>query len=410
MPRTVASLVRDGLVRRSPGTHGQPMFSVLDSIADEVKSRQDAAARRGLCADALAALATSLTEDVPWLGPAFASTTASQRALAHLDATSATLAEAREHVLVAEAAPLAVLATVVLYGQRGVEPDPDRFDWMLESDDLDRGLRYGVSMAAGHAYASTDRLDRMRAAYDDALRIAREVGDSGWVALTIAHANLWAVITGAPLLRPLQEQQDALAEVEDPLQRAAALGWGSAALADVEGLSESLRQARLLGHQGLQMYALINIAEVGLEQGTPEDSIVSALEAAGLATRMHQEFLVTAMNATATSARAIAGDRPSLDGVARMVGLAVETDDLRSATLGLLKLAAGAAANGHDDLAAECIGAYEAMRARQAAEATEPEKALRKQYLDAFGTPRLEEPLDEALPRLLAAFGPQSSD
>ena len=153
------------------------------------------------------------------------------------------------------------------------------------------------------------------------------------------------------------------------------------------------------------MFALINSAEIRLEQEQLDDAAVCALEAAAMASRMHQEFLVTMMNATATSARAVAGDRPSMQSVARMVGLALESEDFRTATLGLLKLAAGAHRTGREDLAAECLAAYGSTLARHRASPTQPERALIARYLAAYDPDRrLEEPLDRALPRLLADF------
>jgi hypothetical protein len=401
-----AALVRDGLVRRTPGTHGHAVFHVAANVAAQVLDRM-VPTTRGTLEQALVRACAATFHIDQFLWSQMRTVEQSQRWMALMPLAQHANGLARRHGMSTEGAVLGVAVHELLVEDGGSYPDPDRFAWPLESPDLSWGLRADVHAACGMAWGYVGQPERAADHLDRGVALARAHEDLGRVAVLQVNRLIALDLSPGPELdRVVSEARDA---AERSGNADVFVGGHCVRILAPRSrpmLEKGLRLRRAGGHAGSHRLARANLADTMLETGQLDDAERYAVEGGALAAEMHQPYMVDAMASTLEAVRAIGGDDDSTREIAGLLARAWQADDVRTATDATLKLAAAALHSGEPDTAADALGLYDALLTHYGVTGSFTESGLVDTWLTECPRVPVRTSLDGAVLALVARFRP----
>ncbi len=399
---SLAPLVRDGIVVRTPGPHGRPVYTLVGAVGHHVRDTRSPER----CADSVRRLVTVL-----------ATTTGSPRQYLPMHATDPSLCRrlvalepvlvravglAGEVDLVAAGGDLALLLPELHYATHGTPPPPGRADWLLGRDDLDPGRRIDLLVSEATTAVAHNRTEETRRRLGEALVLAREREDAGRTAVVLAQLSISQLLLTVDLGSDLECEREAVRLAEstgDPVVVAATLCLLYPTESTPEDLADTLGRAlaaaRSQNHVGLVLMALANLSMASLDQGRPGEAAVHARECAALAADLHHRALVRTMLEIVETGELLSGNRSSVRCIAQSVAHAALNHDLRRLTEGLLRFAAGLHRVGQQDEAARARGLYDALLVEAGVGATASEVEFATRWLDGVRTRAPQSPVHE---------------
>lgn len=379
----VAALVRDGLIRGTPGSHGRVVFDLLSGVRQELLAGMSAdevvEAKRAM----LRAHVVTFHRNDRYL-PSYVDTVAcAQRSMALLPALCAALEDAIDLEDVDTVAALGAPASEMCIYDYRTDVEARIWDWLAARPEvLEWSLprQIDLRLAADNHLINTNDTQQWRDATDLTLRLAQEVGDQSRIGQAMTSIVLGARIMGLPeTVDPAAALAIALA---DPCPEVSA---STQALIGGMVSPEAGRRAVEAGwranHEGIRMLALANLTDSTLSRGDAAAALVTATEATELAVQMHNRYFADFMRASLLTAHAINGSPVHLEAIAELAQKAWLARDVRSVTDGLLKLAAGALNCGSPELAAASFGVFERVLIRANAVPSLDEEVFIKNWL-----------------------------
>ena len=355
----LAPLVRDGIVVRHAGPHGQRSTALVGALGVHVRDTRSAERDAGSVRRLVALLAATTGSPRQYLPMQAADRSLRRRLVALEPVLVHALGLARDHDLVAAGADIALFLPELHYAARGNPPPPGRADWLLGRDDLDPGRRIDLLISAATTAVAHNRTDETRRRLGEALALARERQDAGRMAVALAQLSISQLLLTVDLGSDIESEREAvrLAEsTKDPVVVAGTLCLlypSDSTPADLaDALARSLAAARSQDHVGLVMMALANLSMAALDQGQPAEAAVHARECAAIAAELHHRGLVPTMLEIAELGELLSGDRSTVRSIAQSVAHAALQRDFRRLSEGLLRFAAGLHRVGRPDEAA----------------------------------------------------------
>ena len=403
VPRAVAALVRDGLVRRTPGAHGYAMFDLIGSIAVQADARISVD-RRSQCVHALVAACARVFSVGQYLPSQLRSPDQARRWMALHALGRRAIGLAGAHGLVEEAAMFTVALGEQLTEDREVAPDPRGVAALADASGLSLGRQVDLRIISGMQYLQQGAVDEGVAQFDLATAAADRLGEPGRISQVLANRGT-AILSGWHVLGDdAREVSDlGLAQARatgDEELEAAALALRPAAPTAADDQRRGLQLSRSRGWVGLELLCLANLADRALEGGDPHGAQRLALEAAALATDLHNPAMAGWMAATVEAARSAAGSSSSLCAQATALLTAWEVDDVRTVSDVVLKLAVSARHRGDVLTAGECLGLYQAAMATGEHQPAQSETDLIHTWLDGLEPIAPSTSLDAAIRRI----------
>jgi hypothetical protein len=403
----LAPLERDGIVARTPGPHGRPVYSLVRALAEHVRQTRPPE-RRATAARRLVAVLAATTGSPRQYVPMHASDRTLRRRLVALEPVLVrAIALAQEHELTAEAADIALFLPELHYAVQGNPPPPGRIDWLLARDDLDPARRIDLLVTEATTAVGHHQVEDARRLLGDAISLARERGDAGRIAVALAQRAMAQLLLTTDLGSDVEAEREAVRLAEstrDPVVVAGTLcvlyptESTPADLADT--LARSLAAARSRDHVGLVMMALANLAMADLDHGRPDEAAVHARECAALAADLQHRGLVPIMLDIAQTGELLSGNRSSVRRIAESVAQAACNRDLRLLSEGLLRFAAGLHRTGRSDDAARARGLYDALLIEAGAGTTTSEAEFAARWLGEVRAVAAQEPAYDGALRL----------
>jgi hypothetical protein len=404
-PAVVATLVRDGLVRKVRGSHGSAMFDVNDATRAHVGSRMSGPTRDRMATALVEALASALGSG-PLLLPSYLWTAhRGRRWSALLPVAIGGLVEARRLGLVAPAAEFVLSIHELRVNERGEDDAFDRYQWLLSSPELTPSRRIDVNVALGLMHGAAGQTELAASSMAEAISLARSTGDQARLALALTMANVLALSHDALLPDHTPEEAEAVARATGiPEVLASVLAIPHVGSDNLSHTAEAVRIARSIGHQGLEMLARANHADLALTAGRADVGLSEAIEAGAIAADMHNAYLAGQMAGVVQTVRALTDPSATLATFGETLASVRATADIRTVTDALQKTAAAAHHRGRPGIADRAVGLYRAVLARAGIEACQTELDFSETWLSAYDGDYPDVPVDRALDDLIASL------